>query len=219
IVNAHDALSCAQTYLDYLKNCPGDESACAGIAVFHSHAPYADVYKIAEEACESGKQKMKELNIKNAAFIDFHICQGAIGTSLENIREKENGDVIGRPWMMWIKDKECESVKETTTHKEVSEINAFLREFSRSNVKGMAKAAKTSKTDLLMEINRVYAHADEKARKNGKDKFLAVKEYLSKDSNRTRGIVYELSISHDLWFRNSNKTNENNEAENERWGV
>ena len=48
---------------------------------------------------------------------------------------------------------------------------------------------------------------------------MTVKEYLSKDSNRTRGIVYELSISHDLWFRNSNKTNENNEAENERWGV
>ena len=214
IVNAHDALSCAQTYLDYLEDCPGDESACAGIAVFHSHAPYADVYKIAEEACESGKQKMKELNIKNAAFIDFHICQGAIGTSLENIREKENGDVIGCPWMMWIKDEEGEKVKEVTTYKEVSEINDFLCKFSRSNIKGMAKAAKTSETDLLMEINRVYAHADEKAREKGKDKFSAVIEYLRNDPNRIRGIVYELSISHDLWFRDSNETNENNEAEN-----
>ncbi len=67
IVTAKKAFGCAQRYLKHLESIEGeDNSACAGIAVFHSHAPYADAYRIAEDACESGKQKMKELEIKCA---------------------------------------------------------------------------------------------------------------------------------------------------------
>ena len=38
IVKAKDAFKAAKDYLDYLK-LENDASACAGIAVFHSHSP------------------------------------------------------------------------------------------------------------------------------------------------------------------------------------
>ena len=58
ICNARDAYDIAKTYLKGLhqvswKDSTEPCSACAGIAIFHSHAPYAQAYKIAEECCES----------------------------------------------------------------------------------------------------------------------------------------------------------------------
>lgn len=69
ICNARDAYEIAKTYLRDLHQIKwkgGTEpcSACAGIAIFHSHAPYAEAYKIAEECCESGKTRMKQLEKK-----------------------------------------------------------------------------------------------------------------------------------------------------------
>ena len=96
IVKAKDAFKAAKDYLDYLK-LENDASACAGIAVFHSHSPYAQAYRIAEDACESGKKVMKKNDMKCASFIDFHIIQGAVGTSLEAIRKKENGFELIEP--------------------------------------------------------------------------------------------------------------------------
>lgn len=222
IVNAHNSFDCAKNYLDYLRKQDG-ASACAGIAVFHSHAPYADVYRIAEEACESGKQKMKEAQFRKevanekgendevdaaASFIDFHICQGAIGTSLDEIREEENGRIISRPWLLW---KESESKNSDTQiidfEKMVKPKLKLLKEFSRTNIKGLAKAAKDSKVSLQMELNRMYSHSineeqkkDGEKQKENKEKFdLLIKE-LDKDEEGVRGIIYDLALSYDLWF-------------------
>ena len=105
ICNAHDAFDCVKTYLNGLpKGC----SACAGIAIFHSHAPYSEVYRIAEQCCESGKKEMKKRKIKDACFVDFHYCQGAIGVSLEKIREIEGEQDCSRPWLIKINSKQIE---------------------------------------------------------------------------------------------------------------
>jgi len=201
IVRASDAFCCAQNYLNYLKEKYNDDaSACAGIAVFNSHAPYADAYRIAEEACESGKQMMKKLGMENAAFIDFHIIQGAIGTSLDDIRNEENGKVISRPWLMWTKDKNLDNnalQNVTDFDKEVQFVLDILEKgnFSRSNIKELAFAAKSGDAVLKTELNRMYSHL--KKKDEIKDEWKQLKEM---EPEKLRNILYDISISYDFWF-------------------
>lgn len=212
IVNAHDAFKCARQYLDYLKGLKEEgASACAGIAVFHSHAPYADVYRIAEEACESGKQKMKAAILDRASFIDFHICQGAIGVSLEEIRDEENGRTISRPWLMW-SDSEAGNKSENVTDYDqmVQPKLEFLREFARTNVKGLISAAKEGLVPLQMEINRMYGHAKPELKEKWEKKWEDLMKQLGGksegvDPEDVRSIIYDLALAYDLWFANEVK--------------
>ena len=198
IVKAKDAFSCAENYLNYLKEEDGNNSACAGIAVFHSHSPYSDAYRIAEEACESGKQKMKKANLETAAFIDFHICQGATGTSLDTIREEENGTIISRPWMMWCKEKTSAPL---THYKEVKDLIDYLNNFSRTNIKGLANAAKESKAALQMELDRMFGHSTKKSDVKIKEDYKTIRKKLNDEKDDlVRSIIYDISISYDLWF-------------------
>ena len=86
---------------EYLSNLPSPYSSCAGAAIFHSHSPFADAYRIAEQCCEdSCKKYMKDNGLTLANLMDFEYCQGGIGLKLEEIRE-ENGDVDNsRPWLV-----------------------------------------------------------------------------------------------------------------------
>ena len=206
IVNAHDAFKCARNYLNYLKNVGNGASACAGIAVFHSHAPYADVYRIAEEACESGKKKMKEAKLNIASFIDFHICQGAIGISLDAIRKEENGKIISRPWMMWAEGKQGNTSIYVTDYKQMIENRLnFLKRFARTNVKGLIAASKEGAVPLKMEINRMYGHARQEDKDKWKDEWAELMDELGGkkpgvNPDTVRSIIYDLALAYDLWF-------------------
>ncbi len=201
IVNAHDAFRCAGNYLNYLSKIDG-ASACAGIAVFHSHAPYADAYRIAEEACESGKQKMKAARMDCASFIDFHICQGAIGTSLEEIRMEENGDTISRPWMLWANNESEKKDEQITDYEsDVKPVRAFLKVFARTNVKGLLASAKEGIVPLQMELNRMYGHASMENQEKYKTEWNDLQgKFQSSYSEKLRGIIYDLALCYDLWF-------------------
>lgn len=203
IVNAHDAFKCAKNYLNYLRDQKEQKSAsaCAGIAVFHSHAPYADAYRIAEEACESGKQKMKEVGLNCAAFIDFHICQGAIGVSLEQIREEENGRIISRPWMIWRDKDEKESADITAYDEDVKTAVDFYSCFTRTNVKGLISAAKEGPVPLKMEINRMYGHSKNREDKKTREVWNALSAGITENETKWRGIIYDTALCYDLWFR------------------
>ena len=85
------------TYFDTLKQSKGN-TACAGVAVFHSHAPFADVYEIAEQCCESGKKKAHIEQSENKNFIDFHYCHSGITNSLSAIRSSQESEHTGRPY-------------------------------------------------------------------------------------------------------------------------
>lgn len=203
IVKAKEAFSCAVNYLNYLKAFDR-ESSCAGISVFHSHSPYSDAYRIAEEACESGKQKMKALGLSCAAFVDYHIGQGAVGISLDKIREHDNYGVISRPWLMWCKDdrkeaSDCtwyENDKGNTTNKiDISTVVSLFNKIGRSNIKGLADAAKKGDIYLEMELRRIKAHQSDEER----EKCMAEWERLEKADNK-RNIIYDIVIAYDLWF-------------------
>lgn len=201
IVKAKDAFACAADYLNALEKYDEEKneeaSACAGIAVFHSHSPYADAYRIAEECCETGKKLMKKEGLPVASFIDFHICQGATGTSLEIIRKRENGEIISRPWMIWERGTNSSQKSSITRFDDVERMVKYLRLLGRSNVKGLAEAAKESSVKLTLELRRIWGHKDEEF----KEKQKAEKEWIeSLPDEIRRKLIYDIVIAYDLWF-------------------
>lgn len=113
ICNAHAAPFALDAYFMALSG--SGYHACAGMAICHSHDPFAQVYRIAEECCESGKRlnrKMQKEAIHgltgkdqvtsaqraDANYIDIHFCRSGITGSLEQIRGAQEIDVTARPY-------------------------------------------------------------------------------------------------------------------------
>ena len=163
------------------------------------------MFRLAEEACESGKQKMKKAKMGVASFIDFHICQGAIGTSLDEIRKEENGNIISRPWLMWSDGKQDNPNEHVTDYKDVKKKLDFISKFARSNVKGLISSAKEGVVPLLMEINRMYGHAKQEDKEEWKDEWKELMDELGGkktgvDPDDIRSVIYDLALAYDLWF-------------------
>ena len=201
IVNAHAAWQCAK---DYLLALPEGYSACAGIAVFHSHAPYAEAYRIAEECCESGKKLMKKKNITDASFVDFHICQGAMGIDLDHIR-RDVVTLIGRPWLVKLGGAEKSSeVEDITSAEEIERLAGIFQRLGRSSVKKLASLAECGDVELSMDLLRIRAHQSPGKRDAMKEEWswLGVGEEAGgkKVSGKMRRMIYDTVLAYDLWF-------------------
>ena len=202
IVPARDAYACA---LRYLKALPEGHSACAGIAVFHSHSPYAEAYRIAEECCESGKRTMKQRGLKEACLLDYHICQGATGVSLEQIREKENGVVISRPWLYSVDASEEVFAGDLTGIRDVEHLASLFNRLGRGNVKNLAELAKRSQAELNLDLWRIRAHQSEAERAGMKPDW----DWLDQmEESRKRSLIYDVVRSYDLWFQRDRASGE-----------
>lgn len=219
ICNARDAYDIAKTYLKGLhqvswKDSTEPCSACAGIAIFHSHAPYAQAYKVAEECCESGKTRMKKLEkarekegkSKEVCYIDVHYCQKGIGMSLDDIREKEVGGLISKPWLLDMEDEKNTTSKmpEDITIMEIEKVVEALQMIeSRTNVKDLAVAAKLSEGAFNLEMRRIYAHqSDEDIKRRMKEIFVQEdREEFGQKYKKYRKVIYDIVIVYDLWFR------------------
>lgn len=89
ICNAKIALECVNLFITKLNEnkVEGEQlNACAGICMLKSTYPFDKGYEIAENLCKNGKAKIVDSN--DASLVDFHICQGEISTSLNEIRSK-----------------------------------------------------------------------------------------------------------------------------------
>ena len=219
ICNARDAYDIAKTYLKGLhqvswKDSTEPCSACAGIAIFHSHAPYAQAYKIAEECCESGKTRMKKLEkarekegkSKEVCYIDVHYCQKGIGMSLDDIREKEVGGLISKPWLLDMADEKNTTSKmpeDITIMEKEKVVEALQMIESRTNVKDLAVAAKLSEGAFNLEMRRIYVHqSDEDIKRRMKEIFVQEdREEFGQKYKKYRKMIYDIVIVYDLWFR------------------
>jgi hypothetical protein len=76
-------------------------AACAGVVIFHSHYPFSEAYKLAEELCSNAK-KLSRGREDNNSYIDFHLHQSGNVASLSRLRELQyNVDgktILRRPW-------------------------------------------------------------------------------------------------------------------------
>ena len=195
ICKAEDALELVKAYF---RDMPDDDSACAGICIFHSHAPYSEAYRIAEECCESGKKLMKDAGINNACFIDFHYCQSGFGIDLETIRENEVSDIISKPWLLRIRnieDKDKLKEKTYTDFKTVEKMVEELNKISRTNVKSLIDSARNSEAEFEKELNKIIAHST-----GEKPNFNEV----MLDKEKRRRLIYDIITVYDLWFKKEN---------------
>ena len=199
ICNARDAFDIVKIYLEGLKESDPTASSCAGISIFHSHAPYADAYRIAEECCESGKRKMKSCGVNNASLVDFHYCQGVIGTSLDAIREHEGEKDSSRPWIVNIdKSEKNKMPNRACLDDEIKDMKEYLNIFGRSNIKGLMAAAKSSNAELKLEMKRIEAHMDKSIKDNKQELLNNIKNM---DDKILRKLVFDMVTVYDLWFK------------------
>lgn len=197
ICRAEDALMLVKAYF---KDLPELGSSCAGIAIFHSHAPYASAYRIAEQCCENGKDRMKAFGETNSCYVDYHYCQGGIGINLKEIRKQEVGDLISKPWLIRGETRSKSAEDMPINFTEVEQAARDLGEIeSRTNIKGLAVAAKSSLADFDMEMSRIYAHQKPEKQEKIKSTFIEM------SGEKRRRIVYDAAIVYDLWFRKTEK--------------
>lgn len=207
ICNARNAYDVAREYLTRLaeeSSQGAPRTSCAGIAVFHSHAPFREAYRIAEECCESGKKLMKAEGITNASLIDFHYCQGAFGTSLEEIRKEEETENSSRPWFIKYYDESGQAAGREGLIKEkyisddiVQKMKDMLNKAGRSNIKNLALSARKSAADFKSELERICAHQLEKHLDFTLGGLL--------DDEMQRKLIYDMVIVYDLWFDEEKK--------------
>ena len=206
VVPAKDALECAKRYLQTMRSDEKDakDSACAGIAVFHSHFPYSEAYRIAEECCESAKKRMKKENLGTACLIDWHIIQGAAGISLQEMRRQENGEIISRPWLYSVSPDEKVKAESITTLTEVERLRCMFNKLGRGNIKNLAELANRSATELNLDLLRIRAHqckADRDVMKEDWDWLLKM------DEQKKRSLIYDVVRTYDFWFGGEEGTN------------
>ncbi|MDE6785407.1 MAG: hypothetical protein K2J26_08585, partial [Ruminococcus sp.] len=176
VCNAHTVPEIIETYFSTLT-AESKNSSCAGIAVFHSHAPFADVYRIAEQCCESGKEisHLPENGDKN--YIDFHFCHAGITNSLEVIRKTQEEDYTARPY------------EYKTTWQEFMKYGNLLSQIKRADIKALGEAI----------VNGDSYYREELARIKSRDKENKIAEIYN-HADEVKKYIFDISIIFDLWF-------------------
>jgi len=74
-------------------------TACAGVVIFHSHFPFSDAYRLAEELCSNAKKPSRDCD---GSYIDFHLHQSGRAASLRDLRKRlytvDCKTILRRPW-------------------------------------------------------------------------------------------------------------------------
>ena len=182
---------------EYLSKIPSPYSSCAGAAIFHSHTPFADAYRIAEQCCEDTcKNYMKENGLTLANLMDFEYCQGGIGFSLKDIREENGDDNNSRPWLVESNDKKIiEKLKEDKllTLEDVEKFHTKLSLLGRTNIKGLAVPVSLSETALRTELRRIIAHMSKDKKENKEFKWFKsdadIVEYFVENKKLLKDLV------------------------------
>ena len=197
ICTAKLALRLVQIYFDTLKKSNQGKTddneknyACAGIAIFHSHAPFARVYEIAEECCENAKKASRKTG---GNYLDWYFCRSGLTNDMETIRETEEAGATGLPY-------EVDDF--------FAKVNAVVKpvfdKIGRANVKALTNAILSDSqgfsTDsenesedeahaaFLFEINRLNSYA---------------KQRLFKEEHNTdeiRKLLFDAGGVCDVWF-------------------
>lgn len=180
---AEDAMDIVTTYFETLeKSAPlakdKKNASCAGIAFFHSHMPFADVYKIAEECCESGKKHTRNGH-SGESYIDFHYCHSGITNNLETLREEQEEKYTNRPYS-------------TEDFAEFRRIGNILREIGRGNLKALGESIVKGDSYYQLEVERI------KSRFMGN--FAGLVEQYHNDEETLKKFIYDISVVYDLWF-------------------
>lgn len=209
VCNARYAMDYVEAYLnsvDQYKNPENDfkYSSCAGICIFHSHYPLAKAYALAEQACDSAKERVhaqgENQDAKEEGWVDFHYIHSGISGDLEEIREVQGTrSCMARPW--------CVVKNETESYMYTYEKFKALREklkdlgISRSNIKNLGNTYEESGARAMEELHRICGHTTIKNKDGSFAQPLrgALEELFGSKDNAILKAVYDLSEVYDLW--------------------
>ena len=189
ICNARKALDVVKAYFESLEKSNREQnedySACAGIAVFHSHAPFSAVYEIAEQCCESGKDRIKHLSKpygdkSGSCYIDAYFCSGAITGSLKELRKLHEAGRTAMPYCIRGND-----VRHDFKNDFERVGNEMKSKLARTAVKALRDAAFRSEAELDLELMRLDSDGT-------KDALLVQPE--------DREIICDVATFFDLWY-------------------
>jgi len=189
VCNARKALEIVNTYFNCLaetnKKQNQDYSACAGIAVCHSHAPFSDVYEIAEQCCESGKTRIKERiekgeKAEDSCYIDAYFCQSAITGTLKELRKRQSICRTRMPYCIEGGDNDRDF------NNSFNRVGKSLTGLARAGVMTLRDAAFHSQSLFDLELMRIKAGLSD-------DRNFDV-------SNEDRDILFDVTTFYDLWF-------------------
>ena len=191
ICKASIALKIVEEYFKAVKDHKYDEekkenfSSCAGIAVFHSHDPFSEVYKIAEECCESGK-KRNRVHGNDNFYIDFHYCRSGITNNLENIRKREEEEYTNRPycWHSPLEDdtEHCFEKFETIG----KTMQKMSKDHARGDIKGLLDSIFKGESYFKIELERLEAKYEDFSKK-----------YINEANKKE---IFDVCLFYDLWF-------------------
>lgn len=185
VCNARAVPVILEKYFGTLSKNSGN-TACAGVAIFHSHAPFADVYEIAEQCCENAKKKAHNDDQADKNCIDFHYCHSGITNSLKEIRESQEAEYTCRPYEYsgsW--QKFLTLGKTIASGKEIK--------VKRSDIKALSEAATKGDSYYIAELKRIDSRQNENAHESFRN--------IIVDNKDAKKMLYDLSIIYDLWFR------------------
>lgn len=178
ICNARMVPEILDVYFKTLDSKNTNNYACAGVALFHSHAPFAQVYKIAEQCCESGKKQSRAYD-SNADFVDFHFCRSAITNDMDTVREKQEAGLTARPYRI---DDEHGGY----SYNEFEKLGKMLSVIGRANIKNLAAAIIKGDAHYQLEMQRI--------RSRYKDTF------DGKTNEQLKQYIFDIAQVYDLWF-------------------
>ena len=178
ICNARIVPDILDVYFKTLGSANSGNFACAGVAIFHSHAPFADVYEIAEQCCESGKKQSRAYD-SNANFIDFHYCRAGITNDLETVRDRQEKDLTARPYRV---DGEHNGY----SYLEFISFAKKVKEIGRANIKELAASVIKGESYYRFEIERI----------NSRFKNI----HIDPNDERSKKMIFDIAQVYDLCF-------------------
>jgi len=129
-------------------------TACAGIAFTKPSYPFAVGYELAEELCESAKNKRREAikiadSNQTISFLDFHVLKGGAFSDLKSMREQgfslRDESLTGRPFGIdkgqeayeWLKKTVSDMLVDSATKTRLWPMNK-IKELRETVYKGEA---------------------------------------------------------------------------------
>lgn len=182
VCNARAVPCIIEKYFETLKS-EGGNSSCAGIAIFHSHSPFADTYNIAEQCCENGKKISHRDENGGNNYIDFHFCHSGITNTLDKIRNIQEEKITARPY------------EYSKTWQEFMEYGKILSALKRSDVKALGESIIKGDSYYLFELERIKSRDKE-------NKLSKIYDDLKnpEKAKEAKKYIFDVSIVYDLWF-------------------
>ncbi len=165
-------------YFKALRGAKEKNSACAGAALFHSHAPFSEVYKIAEECCESGKSIAHLPGNADNSYIDFHFCHSGITNDLKTLREEQG--ILTQPYQVG------------ADWEEFLELVERIRPIGRSNIKDLGFAAFRGESQYRQKLEFVHSRYPD----------VDIPSLPQLDGfEKTMRMIADISAVYDIWFK------------------